>query len=85
MSEGHREPISMILVAMGGTNAVLVLVAGDVVRVDRVEAEGANDSNLEVCCVVVVGLTSDFDLWFSVSCRLFRTLKSKWSLTSHFV
>ena len=48
---------------MGGTKAVLVLVAGDVVKVDRVE--------VEVCCVAVVGLTSDFDLSFSVICRPF--------------
>jgi hypothetical protein len=53
-----------------------VLVAGDLVRVDGIEAEGAEDSNL-VYCVVVVGLTSDFDLSHSVSRRPFQTVKSK--------
>jgi len=62
---------------MGGTKVVLVLVVGDLVRFDRIEAEGAEDSNLEVYCVVVVGLTSDFDLSHSVSRRLFQTVKSK--------
>jgi hypothetical protein len=78
----------MIFVAIGGTKVVLVLVAGDVVRVDRVEAEDAKDaenSNFEVCCVVVVGLISDFDLLFSVSCRLFRIVRVNVSLTSHSV
>jgi hypothetical protein len=77
----------MIFVAIGGTKVVLVLVAGDVVRVDRVEAEDANDaenSNFEVYCVVV-GLTSDFDLLFSVSCRLFPIVRVNVSLTSHSV